>query len=51
MENKKVRCPECGATVIPYTVGTTDDHGDWEYDHTECPIGNCGHVFTQEEMK
>jgi hypothetical protein len=49
--SKEIKCPECGEMVIPYPVGMTDDDGNWEYAHTECPVGKCGHIFTPSELK
>jgi rubredoxin len=43
-----ILCPDCGERVTPEPVGYTDEDGNWEYDHTECPV--CLHVFSGEEL-
>lgn len=33
---------------MPQPVGHTEETGEWEYDHTECPV--CFHIFTGKEL-
>lgn len=34
--------------VIPQPVGYTDDDGEWNYEHTECPL--CEYIFHSNEL-
>lgn len=48
---EKILCPGCGEVVCPQPNGTTNEYGEWEYEFTDCPIAECGHVFTADELK
>jgi len=51
MEDKRIKCPGCGETIIPEIIGYNDPNGDWNYDHRACPITDCQRVLNSDDLK